>query len=228
MKELVNSHPSIFRGLAASCLRVLSIAFTVALVTGSASAQMTGVTWEVDTVFYEPTTFDAAGEPLYADLEEYVTYKLFAEFTNPTDELSAIYSDAVVLGTARFTLMHRAAASIRNWTMCCSEVPKPGIFCFFLKWPTIPIGPSALRSESNTQVAMRLMDRLPCVRNKKTEGLIFTVVPEAAGDDLRIQFAQVTTCGSFEFHACFQVFVEGNRRLTMSGAWTGTAMAPHS
>ena len=102
MKELVNSHPSIFRGLAASCLRVLSIAFTLALVTGSASAQMTGVTWEVDTAFYEPTTFDAAGEPLYADLEGYVTYKLFAEFTNPTDELSSIYSDAVVLGTAPF------------------------------------------------------------------------------------------------------------------------------
>ena len=95
MKELVNSHPSIFRGLAASCLRVLSIAFTVALVTGSASAQMTGVTWEVDTAFYEPTTFDAAGEPLYADLEGYVTYKLFAEFTNPTDELSSIFASDV-------------------------------------------------------------------------------------------------------------------------------------
>ncbi len=102
MKELVNSHPSIFRGLAASCLRVLSIAFTMALVTGSASAQMTGVTWEVDTAFYEPTTFDAAGEPLYADLEGYVTYKLFAEFTNPTDELSSIYSDEGALGTLPF------------------------------------------------------------------------------------------------------------------------------
>ena len=102
MKELVNSHPSIFRGLAASCLRVLSIAFTAALVTGSASAQMTGVTWEVDTVFYEPTAFDAAAEPLYTDLEGYVTYKLFAEFTNPTDELSAIYSDVAALGTEPF------------------------------------------------------------------------------------------------------------------------------
>ena len=103
MKELVNSHPSIFRGLAASCLRVLSIAFTLALVTGSASAQMTGVTWEVDTAFYEPTTFDAAGEPLYAELEGYVTYKLFAEFTNPTDELSAIFTPMfVALSTLPF------------------------------------------------------------------------------------------------------------------------------
>lgn len=103
MKELVNSHPSTFRGLVASCFRALPIVMALALVTGTASAQMTGVTWEVDTAFYEPTTFDPdSGEPLLADLEGYVTYKLFAEFTNPTDELSAIYSDAVVLGTEPF------------------------------------------------------------------------------------------------------------------------------
>ena len=106
MKELVNSHPSIFRGLAASCLRVLSIAFTLALVTGSASAQMTGVTWEVDTAFYQPTTFnvddDGNVSPLFEELEGYVTYKLFAEFTNPTDELSSIYSDQDALGTLPF------------------------------------------------------------------------------------------------------------------------------
>ena len=72
------------------------------LLSASSSAQITGITWEVDTAFYAPTTFDAGGEPLFAELDGYVTYKLFAEFTNPDDELSAIYSDAAVLGTPPF------------------------------------------------------------------------------------------------------------------------------
>ena len=50
--------------------------------------------------FLRTTTFDAAGEPLYADLK-YVTANSLLGY-NPTDELSAIYSDAVVLGTAPF------------------------------------------------------------------------------------------------------------------------------
>ena len=57
MKELVNSHPSTYRGFVASCLRMLSVLLALTLVSSSASAQMTGITWEVDTAFYEPTSF---------------------------------------------------------------------------------------------------------------------------------------------------------------------------
>lgn len=212
MKELVNSHPSIFRGLAASCLRVLSIAFTVALVTGSASAQMTGVTWEVDTAFYEPTTFDAVGEPLYADLEGYVTYKLFAEFTNPTDELSAIYSDAIVLGTEPFYI--NAPCGCFNpdlGDVLLGGTQNPALLDFFPEvaydtyW-TLGFAVGEQYTGNNAAYGSTTM-----CSEQEDGGLIFTVVPEAAGDDLRIQFAQLTTCGSFEFHACFQVFVEGEQ-----------------
>jgi gliding motility-associated-like protein len=229
MKELVNSHPSIFRGLAASCLRVLSIAFTVALVTGSASAQMTGVTWEVDTAFYEPTTFDAAGEPLYADLEGYVTYKLFAEFTNPTDELSAIYSDAVVLGTAPFYI--NAPCGCFNpdlGDVLLGGTQNPALLDFFpdvaydTYW-TLGFAVGEQYTGSNAAYESTTM-----CSEQEDGGLIFTVVPEAAGDDLRIQFAQVTTCGSFEFHACFQVFVEGvqapYQEWCMDGDGSGPAL----
>ena len=62
--------------------------------TATGSAQMLGVTVEVDTVFGGPDNldaFDPAGE-----LEGYTSYLVYANFTNPTDVLSAIYSDVDV------------------------------------------------------------------------------------------------------------------------------------
>ena len=50
-------------------------------------AQMTHVSYEVDTVFTQPTT------DLNVDLQGYVVYDVFAHFTSPSDELSAIFSD---------------------------------------------------------------------------------------------------------------------------------------
>ena len=53
-------------------------------------AQMTGIVMEVDTAFYGPNTptpddtFDPDG-----NLNGYVTYKVYAEFINTTDVLSA-------------------------------------------------------------------------------------------------------------------------------------------
>ena len=210
MKELVNSHPSTFRGLVASAPRMLLIALALVLVSGSAFAQMTGVTWEVDTAFYEPTTFDGAGEPLFAELEGYVTYKLFAEFTNPTDELSAIYSDAEVLGTAPFYI--NAPCGCFNpglGDVLLGGTQNPALIDFFPEvaydtyW-TLGFAVGEQYTGSNPAYASTTM----CAE-QEDGGLIFTVIPEAAGDDLRIQFAQITTCGDFEFQACFQVFVDG-------------------
>ena len=56
----------------------------------SATAQMTGFVVEVDTVFYGPDTptpddtFDPGGT-----LDGYASFIVYAEFTNPTDVLSA-------------------------------------------------------------------------------------------------------------------------------------------
>ena len=74
--------------------RLIIVLLSVILYSSSLMAQMTGITIEVDTAFYgvdTPTpddTFDILGE-----LDGYVTYKIYAEFTNSTDVLSAIYSD---------------------------------------------------------------------------------------------------------------------------------------
>ena len=67
-----------------SCLLALSM-----------SAQMTHVSYEVDTVFTQPTT------DLNVDLQGYVVYDVFAHFTNPSDELSSIFaSNAVPIFTS--------------------------------------------------------------------------------------------------------------------------------
>ena len=76
------------------------LTITLCFLTLSLTAQMTGISIEVDTVFYginTPTpddTFDVMGE-----LDGFITYQVFAEFTNPTDVLSALYSDVGALGT---------------------------------------------------------------------------------------------------------------------------------
>ena len=85
-----------------------------------AMGQMTGVVVEVDTAFYEPTTFGPTGDPIFTELEGYVTYSLYAEFTNPTDELSSIYSDAVVLGTEPFYIDAPCGCFNPSWKMFCS------------------------------------------------------------------------------------------------------------
>ena len=63
----------------------------------NSSAQMLGVSFEVDTVFGGPSpVFDPAGE-----LEGYTSYLVYANFTNPTDVLSAIFADTEAFdGTA--------------------------------------------------------------------------------------------------------------------------------
>ena len=75
------------------------------------------------------------------------------------------------------------------------------------------------------------MVQRPCAQNKRTVASFLRSEPEAAGDDLRIQFAQVTTCGNFEFQACFQVFVEGvqapYQEWCMEGDGSGPELVPN-
>lgn len=190
-------------------------------------SQMTGISWEVDTAFYEPTTFNAMGDPLYADLEGYVTYKLYAEFTNPGDELSAIYSDAAILGTAPFYI--NAECGCYNpplGDVLLGGTQNEALFSFFPEvvydtyW-TLGFADGEQAALTNTSY-----NSLNMCQEQEDAGLIFTVTPEPAGDDLKIQFAQITTCGPFEFHACFQVFVNGNQSPFQEWCMDGDGNGP--
>ena len=65
----------------------MSFAIFLGIFSFSSQAQLISVTTEVDTAFYAPTGdgFDPLGL-----LDGYVTYGVYANFTNPTDMLSAM------------------------------------------------------------------------------------------------------------------------------------------
>ncbi|HHZ97396.1 MAG TPA: hypothetical protein EYN67_18045, partial [Flavobacteriales bacterium] len=79
--------------------RLLILGFAFCLVS-TTHAQMLGITIEVDTAFYGPNTptiddtFDPTGS-----MDGMVTYRVYADFANATDVISAIYSDVASLGT---------------------------------------------------------------------------------------------------------------------------------
>lgn len=186
---------------------LVSFAMFLGTFSFSSQAQLISVTSEVDTAFYAPTGdgFDIDGL-----LDGYVTYHLYANFTNPTDELSSIYADVDVLGTAPLYL--NAPCGCFNpllGDVLLGAQQNPAIVAAFPEsefdtyW-TLGFAAGEQFTSTNPDYSSTTM-----CSEQVQGGLIFTVAPVAAGDDLRIQIAQVTTCGDFTFHACFQVFVEG-------------------
>ena len=93
-------------------LKFTSVLTILLLIVGTANAQFTGYTAELDTVFFGPDTPtpDDPLDPMGA-LEFYGTYKIYANFTNPSDVLSALYSDVAALQTPKCSLMHLAVVT---------------------------------------------------------------------------------------------------------------------
>ena len=81
-------------------LKLTTVLFLALITTFSAKAQFTGFTAELDTVFFGANTPDT-NDPFdpEGNLEFYGAYKIYANFTNPMDALSAVYSDVESLGT---------------------------------------------------------------------------------------------------------------------------------
>lgn len=229
MKYLVNSHPlHPAKQNFGKLLLVCCISFLAMSTAGH--AQMTGVTWEVDTAFYAPTTFNPVnGNPYFADLEGYVTYKLFAEFTNPGDELSAIYSDAAILGTQPFYI--DAPCGCFNpplGDVLLGGNQNQALFSFFPEVEYDTYWTLGFAQGEQSALSNMMYNSVNMCSEQEDAGLIFTVTPQAAGDDLRIQFAQVTTCGPFSFEACFQVFENGNQTPFQEWCLTGNGSGPVS
>ena len=182
---------------------------------------MTGVVVEVDTAFYGPNTptpddmFDPAGL-----LDGFVTYKVYAEFANADDVLSAIFADVDALGTSPMAidapcgchnpvdgslLMDATNNSLfwasgfadweydTYWTIGMPSSDAPGILP--QSTPGMPAGTEICDSEVTNGSAFL------------TGGPINSI----AGDDLKILIAQVTTCGDWCISANFQVFIGGDQ-----------------
>ena len=87
--------------ISTTCMKIRFFLLGIGLFFASVTqAQMTGIVIEVDTAFYGPNTptpddtFDPDG-----NLDGFVAYKVFAEFMNTSDVLSAVYADVDALAT---------------------------------------------------------------------------------------------------------------------------------
>jgi gliding motility-associated-like protein len=198
--------------------RLLILGFAFCFVS-TTHAQMLGITIEVDTAFYGPNTptiddtFDPTGS-----MDGMVTYRVYADFANATDVISAIYSDVASLGTIPMEIdapcgcfnpvnvsiaMDGSNSSLfwdafpvweydTYWTVGMPSSDAPGII------------PQAIGLPPGNEVCSASI----------TDGSVFVAgspINAIAGDDLRILVAQVTTCGDWCFGASFQVFIEGNQ-----------------
>ena len=143
----------------------------------------------------------------FEELEGFVTYKLYAEFANSTDELSAIYSDVEVLGNPPIYV--DAPCGCFNpdlGDVLLGGLQNPALFTFlpdvqYDTYWTLGFAQGEQAILSNTAYNSTTM----CSEFEEG-GLFFTPFAEAAGDDLRIQFAQITTCRSFRVNGLFPSF----------------------
>ena len=196
--------------------RFLIIGFAVMFVS-TTNAQMTGITIEVDTAFYGPNTpspedtFDPLGT-----LDGFVTYKVYADFTNTTDVLSAIYSDVAVLGTIPMEIDAPCGCFNPVATSVLMDASNSSFF-----WDAFPlwqydsywtIGMESSDAPGDIPQSIDLPDGSDICSSSISDGAIFVLsspINAVAGTDLRILIAQVTTCGDWCLGASFHVFVEG-------------------
>ena len=182
-----------------------------------------GFTAVLDTIWHGGA---AAPSP---ELEFYGSYLIYAEFSHPTDVLSALYSDVEVLGTPLMGVdlecdcfESEEALQPHLWTN------NPLVFGVYpeLEFTTgWTIGlPYAVNDNASLQSPSIIGDLAsPCAGAISADGALYVspvVDPETdlvvgpsnavAGPDLRVLVARITTCGSFEFQACVQSFTEGN------------------
>ena len=204
----------------------------------SATAQMTGFVVEVDTVFYgadTPTpddTFDPEGI-----LDGYASFIVYAEFTNPTDFLSAVYADTTNGGSlpmgidapcgchnpvdVDFVMTSGNQAS--NWPFLPLEQYDTFWTIGMLSGDATVDGvdgvlPSKIGDTGSSEAGENICS------HQVENGVLFLLPvtdlgtgdvvgpPNAfAGNDLRVEVARVTTCGDWTFSANCQVFVNGDQ-----------------
>ena len=178
-------------------------------------AQLIDITWEVDTAFYEatephPTT---PGVLLFEDLYGYVTYDVYANFTNETDKLIAIYSDVQAFDVAPMFI--NAPCGCFNPEFGDVLLGGSQNTAFFGAFPEIEFDTFwtiGMNDSEQGLIANPAYSTTTMCSETIEDGSIF-VLPDAAneaGTDLRTKIARVTTCGPFSISACFNVFVGGD------------------
>ena len=199
-----------------SSIFVLFLFMSVGL---ESKAQMIGYSAELDTMLWE--TADA-NDPL-ADLAYYGVYNVYANFTDSTDVLSALYADVFALETpvmgidAPCGCVNDAASSptvdASNNSALFDAFPAYEFDSFWTIGMELSSDPGQLPSHIGMGSPSALCDGMVI-----DNGSVYVTgstgawpVNAVAGADLKVLIARVTTCGDFTIQSCAQVFVAGSQ-----------------
>lgn len=202
-------------------LKFTSVLLLTLITSFTISAQFTGFTAELDTVFFGADT-PAPDDPFDPDglLEFFGAYTVYANFTNPNDALSAVYSDVPGLSTPPMYIDAPCGCHNPVTSSYAMDASNPSGFWIgpFADWEYdtyMTIGmPSSDAPGFLPQTIGLPTDGSNICSDIVENGTVFSVgMPQnsVAGDDLKVQVAQVTTCGHFTFRACVHVFVDGDQ-----------------
>ena len=202
-----------FNTLRRGAQKMAAFAAVIAM-TLSAQAQLTGYTAELDTMLWETEEGDAL-----ADLAYYGVYKVYANFTNPEDVLSALYSDVVALGNPPMGIDAPCGCNNpANTSVTVDGSNNPALFSTFPEYEydsfwTIGVETSVDPGQLPTAVNMGAPADLCGGFIIENGSIITSGSPEnaIAGEDLKVLVAQVTTCSDFSLQARAQVFVGGSQ-----------------
>ena len=179
---------------------------------------------ELDTTFCGPNTpngldeFDPDGE-----LEGYSSYLVYLELENPTDVLSALFSDTQVFEWAEVLQIDAPEGC---WNPITSsmvmdathnsvlwEIPSTSSYKYDTFW-TIGMTSGDAEGQLPSLVSSPNFGGEDICEAEINNGTIFMIGQHAnnvAGEDLRILIARVTTPGDFQISGNAQVFVEGDQ-----------------
>ena len=208
--------------LAASCL--------------TAVGQVTSVTIEVDTVFGGPSDIDPEGQ-----LEGFTSYLLYANFTNPTDVVSAVFADTDVFPGSP-SMQVEAPCGCWNPYSESPLLPSVGYYALLAEFPEF--FPDSVLLEYDTfwtigklkpddpgmmpmWASYPMVDGANICSEVVNNGLAFISGTSGnwpsnanAGEDLRVVIARITTCGDFEISGNIQAFIEGGTSQDQIQAFT--------
>jgi hypothetical protein len=172
------------------------------------SCGFTGYTVELDTMFLEEGS----------DLEFFGTYRVYANFTNPNDAISALYSDVGALGTPPMYI--DAPCGCHNPVDGNAAMDASNSSAF---WSTFPeweydtywtIGMPSGDAPGLLPSSIGMPDGDVICSGSTNDGALYVLglPPNAlAGEDLRVLIAQVTTCGDWSLQTCFHTSVNADQ-----------------
>ena len=188
--------------------KILAVStFCVSMNVTTINAQFTGYTVELDTIFLEEGS----------DLEFFGTYRVYANFTNQNDAISALFSDVGALDTPPMFIDAPCGCHNPVSGNAIMDATNTSVF-----WSTFPdwefdtywtIGMTSADATGLLPQSIGMPGGDEICASSTNDGTVYVlgIPPNAlAGVELSILIAQVTTCGDWSLQACFQTFVNAD------------------